>query len=275
MTPLQAVLLGLVQGLTEFLPVSSTAHLRIVPALLGWGDPGAAFSAVIQIGTLIAVLAYFRHDIRTISRAMIRREPGGRLGWMIVAGTAPIVVVGLLFKTQIETSWRSLTVISAALIGLAALLAVAEWRVRRAAAAGQPGREVAQVRWRDAIVVGLAQACALIPGSSRSGVTITGGLFCGLNRAAAARFSFLLSLPAVFAAGVYELIDRRQDLLAAQGQVLNLILATVVAAVSGYLAIKFLLGYLKTHTTWVFIWYRLGLGVILLVLLISGRLAAL
>jgi len=155
MTPLQAVLLGLVQGLTEFLPVSSTAHLRIVPALLGWGDPGAAFSAVIQIGTLIAVLAYFRHDIRTISRAMIRREPGGRLGWMIVAGTAPIVVVGLLFKTQIETSWRSLTVISAALIGLAALLAVAEWRVRRAAAAGQPGREVAQVRWRDAIVVGL------------------------------------------------------------------------------------------------------------------------
>jgi undecaprenyl-diphosphatase len=275
MTVLQAAVLGLVQGLTEFLPISSTAHLRIVPALLGWPDPGVAFSAVIQIGTLLAVLAYFRRDIQTIVGAVIRGQPGARLGWMIAVGTVPVVVGGLLFKHHISSTWRSLYVISGALIGLAVVLAIAEWRVRRAAAAGRPGRGVDAAGWGDAIAVGLAQAVALVPGASRSGVTITAGLFRGFDREAAARFSFLLSLPSVFAAGVYELVDQRHSLLAAQDQVVALVLATAIAGIVGYLSIKFLLGYLKSHTTWVFIVYRLALGLLLLVLLATHRLAPL
>jgi undecaprenyl-diphosphatase len=266
MTLWRAIVLGIIQGLTEFLPISSTAHLRIVPALLGWDDPGAAFTAVIQLGTLVAVLAYFARDVIGIVRDTLTGK--SQMGWMIVVGTIPVVVLGLLFKHHIEHTLRSLYVIAAAMIGLALVLAVAEWLEKRR----QALRRLEQVGWLDAIVVGCAQAVALIPGSSRSGCTITGGLFMGLNRETAARFSFLLSLPAVFAAGIFELIKARHELLATAEHTHDLIAATIVSFVVGYASIAFLLGYLKRHTTWLFIIYRLVLGAVLLALLRSGRL---
>lgn len=282
MTFLHALVLGIVQGLTEFLPVSSSAHLRIVPALLRWDDPGPAFSAVIQIGTLVAVLAYFRDDIGRIARAwgagIANRQPlanlDARMGWMMIVGTIPIVVCGLAFKKQIDTDWRSLYVIAAAMIGLAAVLALAEAWVRWHARRGIPRKRLDGVTWRDGVATGLAQALALVPGSSRSGVTITAGLFCGLEREAAARFSFLLSLPSVFAAGVYELYKDRDVLVATRDDALALVVATVVSAVVGYLSIALLLRYLKSHTTWVFIAYRLALGGSILWWLYRGTLAA-
>lgn len=278
---LEAVLLGIVQGLTEFLPISSSAHLRIVPALLGWNDPGAAFTAVIQIGTLLAVLAYFRRDIGRIGRAwtlgLVRRRPfdqfDARLGWMIIAGTVPIVVCGLLFQHSIETTLRSLYVVAAALVALAILLALAEVVVQARVRARERQRQLADITWRDALVTGLAQALALVPGASRSGVTITAGLFAGLSREAAARFSFLLSLPSVLAAGVYEFYSARESLLASGQDLAALVVATLAALASGYAAIAFLLYYLRTHTTYVFVVYRLLLGGLLFYLLASGRVA--
>lgn len=280
MTTLQAIIIGIVQGLTEFLPISSTAHLRIVPALLGWGDPGAAFSAVIQCGTLAAVLAYFWRDVQRIARAwageLVRGELGdsldARMGWMMIVATMPVVIFGLLLKKYIENEFRSLYVISAALIGLALLLVVAEWLLARRIAAKHVPRNLEQVRWWDAILIGLAQAASLVPGSSRSGVTITAGLFAGLSREAAARFSFLLSLPAVLAAGVYELYKERDVLIGSQADAANLLAATVASAIVGYLSIAFLLRFLRTHTTYVFIVYRVVLGLALLGLIASGRL---
>lgn len=282
MTALEAVVLGIVQGLTEFLPISSTAHLRIVPALLGWDDPGAAFTAVIQVGTLLAVLVYFRQDIGFLIAGFVRglrtgqpfRDPYSRLAWMIIAGTVPIVVWGLLFKKQIETNLRSLYVVSAAMIGLALFLILAEWLLEKRTRAGKKGKDMRDVTWEDALLIGCAQAVALIPGSSRSGVTITAGLFCGLTREAAARFSFLLSLPAVFAAAVLELYHERDALLASHSDVLNLGIATIVSAVVGYASIAFLLRFLRTRSMWPFIIYRLLLGALLLVLLAASVLPA-
>jgi undecaprenyl-diphosphatase len=282
MSLLEAIVLAVVQGLTEFIPISSTAHLRIVPALLGWQDPGAAFSAVIQIGTLAAVLAYFWRDVVRIVAAMVADLRRGKLatthdamlGWMIAAGTVPIVVCGLAFKDAIETTLRSLYVVSAALAGLAVLLALVELMVRRRIAAGEIGRDVGELTWRDAIVVGFAQAAALVPGTSRSGATILGGLCCGLSREAAARFSFLLSIPSIAAAGLYQLVDARAELLAGQSEVVNLVAALVVSAAVGYATIPWLLGFLRTHSTFVFIAYRLVLAGVLVWLLSTGRLSA-
>jgi undecaprenyl-diphosphatase len=264
----QALVLGIVQGLTEFLPISSSGHLRIVPALLGWEDPGAAFTAVIQIGTLVAVLAYFRQDIVRIGRAWMRslagRGPRGdldaQMGWMMIVGTVPIVVCGLAFKDQIETSLRSMHVVAAAMIGLALLLAAAEAWVRARHRRGIAQKQLDQITWGDTVFTGLAQALALVPGSSRSGVTITAGLFAGMSRETAARFSFLLSLPSVFAAGAYQLYKARGELLATGQDIAALGVATVASLVVGYLSIAFLLSYLKTHTTYVFVAYRLLLG---------------
>jgi undecaprenyl-diphosphatase len=281
MSWIEILVLAVVQGLTEFIPVSSTAHLRIVPALFGWEDPGAAFSAVIQIGTLVAVLWYFWRDVVRILTAMIADLTRGRfvstndarLGWMIAAGTLPIVICGLLFKDHIETTLRSLYVMSAALAGVAALLALAEWVVARRAAAGIPGREIQEARWRDSLIVGLAQAAALIPGTSRSGATILGGLCSGLTREAAARFSFLLSIPAILAAGLFQLVDARHELLQSSGDGLKLIVALVVTAIVGYATIPWLLGFLRKRTTFVFIVYRLLLAALLLYLLTTGRIS--
>lgn len=265
MTLWQAIVLGIAQGLTEFLPISSTAHLRIIPALVGWPDPGAAFTAVIQLGTLVAVLVYFARDIAGITRDTLAGR--SQMGWMIAVGTIPVVVLGLLFKHHIESTLRSLYVIAGAMIVLAIVLAIAEWLGKRT-------RSMEQVRWLDAVVVGCAQAVALIPGSSRSGCTITGALFVGLNRETAARFSFLLSMPAVFAAGVFELIKARHELLGTQEHVHDLIVATIVSFIVGYASIGFLLGYLKKHTTWLFIIYRILLGAVILGLLAGGKLPA-
>jgi undecaprenyl-diphosphatase len=278
---LEAVVLGIVQGLTEFLPISSSAHLRIVPAILGWSDPGAAFTAVIQIGTLVAVLAYFRRDMVRIGSAwtkgILRGRPlddlDARMGWMMIAGTLPIVVCGLLFKDSIETTLRSLYVVAGALIVLALLLAAAEMHLKRQAKAGKHLKQLDEITWPEAIVIGLAQALALVPGSSRSGVTITAGLFAGLSRDTAARFSFLLSLPSVLAAGVYQLYSEREALLGSQDDVVALAVATLAALISGYASIAFLLYYLKTHTTYVFVGYRIALGVLILYWLSTGRLA--
>jgi undecaprenyl-diphosphatase len=278
MSLLQAVAYGIIQGLTEFLPISSTAHIRILPALMGWGDPGAAFTAVIQFGTLVAVLLYFAADITRIVKAVIdglvARTPLGsedaKMGWMIAAGTVPVVVIGLLFKKSIETTLRSLYVISASMIVLAVILLIAEIITARKSTAGTPLKKLGDLSWFEAIGVGLWQAVALIPGSSRSGVTITGGLLFGMTRETAARFSFLLSLPSVFAAGIFELIKARHELLGTVSGIENLIVATVVSGIVGYLSIAFLLDYLKKHTTDIFIGYRFIVGAALLYLLLEG-----
>lgn len=278
MSLFEAIILGIVQGLTEFLPISSTAHLRIIPALAGWQDPGAAFSAIVQIGTLAAVLAYFHRDIIDISKAFINGIRKGKpfetqdskMAWMIAAGTVPIVVFGLLFKTEIETSLRSLYWISAALIVLALMLTLAEWLMKQRSQKGLQTKSMQQIGWKEALLIGLAQSIALIPGSSRSGVTITGGLFLNLSRETAARFSFLLSLPAVFAAGIYQLYETRDVLMASSSELVNLAAATFFAGVVGYASIAFLINYLKKHSTSLFIIYRIALGLGILGLIAAG-----
>jgi undecaprenyl-diphosphatase len=269
MSVLQAIVLGLVQGITEFLPISSTAHLRIAPALLGWPDPGAAFSAVIQLGTVLAVLLYFAKDLGKLTAAFIEglrtKKPFGtlesRLAWYVGIGTIPVCVIGLLAKNAIETSLRSLYVIAFSMIGLGLILYVAE----RLAA---HRRTIADMNMKDGLAIGFWQALALIPGSSRSGSTITGGLTLGLKREDAARYSFLLSIPATTLAGLFEL--RHYVHADARPPVLATVIATVVAFGSGWASIAGLLRFLRTRTMMVFVAYRLALGVLLLVLLGKG-----
>lgn len=274
MSTLEAIILGIIQGATEFLPISSTAHLRIIPALLGWKeDPGAAFTAVIQWGTLLAAVVYFWKDIvRILSgwfglrTAQPFHGSDSRVGWQIIVGTLPIVVMGLLLQKRIKEDFRSLYVIAAALIVLAALLAVAEWWHARMPK-DRLTNDIDKLSWLQALLIGLGQAVALIPGASRSGVTITAALFVGLGRPEAARFSFLLSLPAIFGAGLYELIKERKELLASKDSLNTLILATVVSGVVGYASIAWLMRMLRTNTTLVFILYRVALGLAILGLL--------
>jgi undecaprenyl-diphosphatase len=264
---LQAIVLGIVQGLTEFLPISSSGHLRIVPALIGWKDPGAAFTAVIQLGTMAAVVLYFREDLLRIARAWLaslrdparRSELDARVGWYLILGTIPIAILGLAFKHQIENGARDLYVIGTTLIVLGLVLLLAEKVSRRE-------RDLSTLTRRDAIVVGLAQALALVPGVSRSGATITAGLFLGFDRVAAARFSFLLSIPAVVLSGLFELkgvVDGSAEGAVGAGPTA---VATLLAFVTGYASIAFLLRYLTTHTTGVFVAYRVVLGATVLVL---------
>jgi undecaprenyl-diphosphatase len=270
---LQAIALGLIQGLTEFLPISSTAHLRVVPALAGWADPGTAVSAVIQLGTLLAVLVYFLGDLLVLVKAwgkgILTRQPTAdpkaRLAWILILGTVPIGVAGLIFQDWIETSLRSLWLIAATLIGLGLLLGWAEL-------AGRREKTLEKMGWFDGLLIGLAQALALIPGVSRSGITITTGLFRGYQRADAARFSFLLSVPAVALSGCYELYKLLAGKLGAIPSDLwgPLVVATLVAAISGYLAIAGLLRYLQRRSTAVFIVYRLVFGSAILALLFFG-----
>ena len=282
MSLFEAVILGIIQGLTEFIPISSTAHLRILPAIAGWQDPGAAFSAIIQTGTLAAVLIYFYRDIVRISGAFFRETLAGKpfetqeskMGWMIGAGTIPIICFGLLFKSAIETSLRSLYWIGAALILLALFLTLAEWRMKRQAAKGRRAGTMKDIGWKQALLIGFAQAIALVPGSSRSGVTITAGLFLNLSRETAARFSFLLSLPAVFAAGIYQLYDQWSAISTSTESMTNLAAATLSAGVVGYASIAFLLNFLRKHSTGLFIVYRILLGFLVLGLLSAGLLPA-
>ena len=271
MSLIEAIVLGLVQGLTEFIPVSSTAHLEIVPVLLGWGDPGAAASAVIQFGTWIAALIYFAKDIvRLVTgffRGLVNRRPlediDSRESWLVVIGTIPIVVLGLVLKKHIESTFRGLWVITTMVIVIAILLWFSELYAKR-----RQLRDFAQMNVTDAVVIGAGQCLALIPGSSRSGSTIMPALFRGIDRPTAARYSFLLSIPAVGGAGFLELFKERHHL--AELGWTSIIVSIVVAFVSGYASIWFLIRYLKTHTTAIFIYYRLALGLLMIALLASG-----
>lgn len=266
---IKAVVLGIIQGLTEFIPISSTAHLRVIPAMLGWKDIGAAFTAVIQIGTLIATLIYFKKDILSLTRGFaealkekdLQSNSESRIFILIIIGTIPISICGLLFKRFIEGEARGLYVISAALILLAIVLFIAEKISKKE-------KDFSQITVKDGFIIGLVQSLALIPGSSRSGVTITAGLFRNLKRDVAARYSFLLSIPAVGLSGLYELYKERTVLL--HENLLSLIIATVVSGVVGYLSIAFLISYLKTKSNMIFIIYRIIFGIIILILLSSG-----
>ncbi len=268
MDALEAIVLGIVQGLTEFLPISSTAHLRVVPAFAGWDDPGAAFTAVTQLGTMAAVLLYFRADLWRIARMWfvslrrpeLRSQLDARMGWYIGLGTIPIAVFGFAFRGQIESSARSLYLIAGALIVLGLLLLVAEGVASHA-------RPLQAVGRRDAILIGFAQALALVPGVSRSGATITAGLFLGFDRESAARYSFLLSVPAVVLSGLFQINDIGGD---GGAGVLPTATATVLAFAVGYASIAFLLRYLAHHSTIVFVAYRVALGAIVLVLVGAG-----
>ena len=271
MSALEAIVLGLVQGLTEFLPISSSGHLRIVPAFFGWDDPGAAFTAVIQLGTMAAVVLYFRRDMARIAlawahelRAPYRaRSHEANLGWFIILGTIPISVFGLIFSDQIESGARDLYLIGSALILFSFVMLLAE-------RSGSRRREVTELNMRDGLFIGFAQALALIPGVSRSGATISAGLFRNLDGAAAARYSFLLSVPAVVLSGLYEI----RDIGHGDGaSVEATIVATVAAFISGYVAIAWLLRYLATHTLAVFIAYRIPLGVLVLALAATGTIS--
>lgn len=255
-----AALLGLVQGLTEFLPISSTAHLRIVPALFGQEDPGAAYTAVIQLGTLIAVLAYFAKDLAQVATAMFRDpgSPDGRLPFLLAVGTVPIVIAGLLFKKQIETDLRSLYVIAFALIFVGIAMAV----IDRYTSGRAETRALATITYTDAILVGLAQTCALIPGVSRSGATICMILLLGFTRSDAARFSFLLSIPAIAGAGIFEMRKAVTEL--GRDAIPALAVGTTMAAISGYLSIAWLIKWLGTHDLIGFAIYRVIVGLGLL-----------
>jgi undecaprenyl-diphosphatase len=267
----QAIVLGIVQGLTEYLPVSSTAHLRIVPAFMGWEDPGAAFTAVTQLGTMAAVLLYFRQDLWRIARMWtvslrrpeLRNQLDARMGWYIILGTIPIGIFGLVFSDQIESGARSLYLMGTTLIVLGFLLLLAERVAKR-------DRAIDKITRRDGILIGIAQACALVPGVSRSGATITAGLFLGFDRASAARYSFLLSVPAVVLSGVFELRKIGEEGGAGFGATL---VATICAFVVGYASIAFLLRWLARHSTGVFVAYRVVLGVLVIALAASGVIA--
>lgn len=272
MNVLQAAVLGVVQGLTEFLPISSSGHLRIVPALLGWDDPGAAFTAVIQLGTVAAVLIYFRSDIvriistwaRSLVDPSLRGEVDARLGWYIGLGTIPIGLLGIVFQNSIETVARDLRLIGSTLIVLGLVLLLAE-RV------GRREKTLRSLTLRDGLAIGFAQALALVPGVSRSGATITAGLFLGYDREAAARYSFLLSIPAVVLSGLFEL----KDVGAGDGPgAVSTVVATVLAFVTGYLSIAWLLRFLTSHSTLVFVVYRVALGALVLGLVAGGALTA-
>ncbi len=280
MTAWEAILLGLVQGLTEFLPISSSAHLRIVGELLGSSDPGAAFTAITQIGTEAAVLLYYRRMIRDICVAWWKsltgahgshwrarlgaHDPEARMAWFIALGSIPIVVLGLLFQDAIETTLRNLwiTVFTLAFFGL--LLGLADKIGRRA-------RKLDQLTGRRAVAFGFAQSLALIPGVSRSGGTITAGLLMGFTRKAAADYSFLLAVPAVLGSGFYQLAKAAgaEPAPGAPGAVATLI-ATLVAFVVGYIVIIGFLKLITTHSFMPFVWYRLGLAAVVVVLLLTG-----
>jgi undecaprenyl-diphosphatase len=262
-----ALVLGVVQGLTEFLPISSTAHLKVVPVLLGWGDPGVAYTAVIQLGSIAAVLGYFRADLRSVLRATARAwrsgswgDPDARLGVAIALGTMPIIVGGLalkwFFPDYDHSVLRSLTSIAIVSIVMALLLAVAE-------VLGARRRQLDSVRPADGLLVGLAQALALVPGVSRSGSTLTASLLDGWQRGAAARFSFLLGIPAITLAGLVEVKDALGS--RTSGGLIPTLVGVGTAALVSWWAIAWLLQFLRSHSTWVFVAYRLLFGLVLLI----------
>ena len=277
MSIIEAIILGIIQGLSEFLPISSTAHLTLVGKFMNvvpvdHPEHWTAFIAVIQLGTLLSILIYFSKDIILITSEFLRdniklklkyseQSNNSKLGWLIAVGTIPIVIIGLSLKDVIEGALtKNLYVISGSLILFALILAVAE-------KVADHKREIKDLTFKDSLLIGIAQSFALIPGASRSGTTITGGLFVGMKRSDAARYSFLLSIPSVFASGLLELHDSLKYLDASMA--INMVVATLAAAISGYLAIDFLLKYLKKHSTFIFVYYRFILGIAIIILILS------
>lgn len=272
---LQVVVLSVVQGLTEFLPVSSSGHLAIVSQAFFGRDAGASFTAVIQIGTEVAVLIYFARDIARILKAWFaglfdkaRRDSDYWLGWWVILGTIPIGAAGLIFKHYIRDDVRNLWIIATALVLFSAVIAAAEYY-------GKQTRPIQTFTWRDSLVIGFAQCLALIPGVSRSGATISAGLFMGQQREAAARFGFLLAIPAVLASGLFSLPDAFHPEgagMSATGP--QLLVGTIIAFVIGYAAVAWFLKFLVNHSMYWFVGYRVIVGVVVLVLLSTGVLAA-
>ncbi len=270
MSWLHAVVYGILQGFSEYLPISSTAHLLIAGRVTGWGDPSAAFTAVIQIGTILAVLVYFRRDLVELFKALIGSlrtrnldDPEARMAWLLVIGSFPIMVLGYLFRNAIEGPARNLVVVGVSLVLGGVLLLVADMR-------GRGQLDLDQLDWRFAVILGLGQSLALIPGVSRSGATIAVALLLGFNRVAATRFSFLLAIPAVVVSGLYELRK------VADGQIswAPTVIATVISFVVGYAFIAWMLKYVASHTFKWFVWYRWLLGTVVLLLVAFGVVSA-
>lgn len=291
----QAIVLGAVQGVTEFLPISSTAHLILVPWFMRWPDPGLTYDVALQGGTFVAVVWYFWKDIREMVIAWLKSfrhldlkgDPMQRLAWLVIVGSIPAGVAGILFEKQIETTLRSPYVIASTLIGVGLLLALAEKIAKHT-------KDLKSISWVDALMIGIGQACALIPGTSRSGATMTAAMFMGFSREAAARFSFLLGTPIIFASCLFKGKDyfedfalrhpaRVQDIGLFQAflehmghspNTMPFLVGIVVSTVVGYLSIRFLMTFLQRRTMWIFIHYRLVLGALILLLLATGRLPA-
>lgn len=270
---LQAIILGTVQGLTEFLPISSSAHLSIVPTFLGWDDPGAAYTAVVQIGTELAVILYFWRDIWTIGSGWVRglfsaearKDQSWKMGWFIIIGSMPIVVVGLLLEDFIDSEFRNLWVIGTMLVVLGIVLGLADWL-------GRKNRPIEKLTWGHAVALGAAQAAAVVPGVSRSGATISMGLALGYERAAATRYAFLLAIPAVVGAGVYKL----KDIPGGENAygTMPTIVGTIVSFVVGLAVIHWLLKWVSTRSYAPFVGYRIALGLLVLILVATGVISA-
>ncbi|MEW2470371.1 undecaprenyl-diphosphate phosphatase [Streptomyces sp. NPDC046994] len=283
MSWLESLILGLVQGLTEFLPVSSSAHLRLTAAFAGWKDPGAAFTAITQIGTEAAVLIYFRKDIANIVSAWfrslfdkeMRQDHNAKMGWLVIVGSIPIGVLGVTLKDQIEGPFRDLRITATMLIVVGVIIGVADRLAARDETGGRhraakQRKTLENLNTKDGLVYGLCQAMALIPGVSRSGATISGGLFLGYQREAAARYSFLLAVPAVLASGVFELKDAAESGHVSWGPTL---MATVIAFASGYAVIAWFMKFISSKSFMPFVWYRIALGVAIIALVTAGVLS--
>ncbi|MFC9287658.1 undecaprenyl-diphosphate phosphatase [Streptomyces sp. NPDC057052] len=279
----ESLILGLVQGLTEFLPVSSSAHLRLTAAFSGWEDPGAAFTAITQIGTEAAVLIYFRKDIgriisawtRSLFDKTMRKDHDAQMGWLVIVGSIPIGVLGVTLKDQIEGPFRDLRITATMLVVVGIVIGIADRLAARDENGGRhrapkQRKSLENLGVKDGLIFGLCQACALIPGVSRSGATISGGLFMGYKREAAARYSFLLAIPAVLASGVFELKDAMEGGHVAWGPTG---FATVIAFASGYAVIAWFMKFISTKSFMPFVYYRVVLGIVIIVLVTMGVLS--
>ncbi|MDQ0682406.1 undecaprenyl-diphosphatase [Streptomyces achromogenes] len=279
----ESLILGLVQGLTEFLPVSSSAHLRLTAAFSGWEDPGAAFTAITQIGTEAAVLIYFRKDIGRIiaawSRSLfdktVRKDHDAQMGWLVIVGSIPIGLLGVTLKDQIEGPFRDLRITATMLVVVGVVIGVADRLAARDETGGKhrapkQRKTLENLGVKDGLIFGLCQACALIPGVSRSGATISGGLFMGYKREAAARYSFLLAIPAVLASGVFETKDALEGGHVAWGPTL---FATVIAFATGYAVIAWFMKFISTKSFMPFVYYRVVLGIVIIALVATGALS--
>jgi undecaprenyl-diphosphatase len=279
----ESLILGLVQGLTEFLPVSSSAHLRLTAAFASWDDPGAAFTAITQLGTEAAVLIYFRKDVGRILSAWFRsltnktmwRDHDAQMGWLVIVGSIPIGVLGVTLKDQIEGPFRDLRVTATMLIVMGVVIGVADRLAARDETGGRhraakQRKTLEDLNAKDGLLYGLCQAMALVPGVSRSGATISGGLFMGYTREAAARYSFLLAMPAVLASGTFELKDAAEEGHISWGPTL---FATVIAFAVGYAVIAWFMKFISHKSFMPFVWYRIALGIVIIALVATGGLS--